>query len=62
LRKGAQIRTQTLDSPDQRYWDFDVDGVKVFLNGDVFTGVSLHVEDGLHDELLRSLADKLSKE
>jgi len=53
---------QRLDGPDQRYWDFDVDGVKVVLHSDVFAGVSLHVEDESDDGLLRSLADKLSKD
>jgi hypothetical protein len=53
---------QRLDGPDQRYWDFDVDGVKVVLHCDVFAGVSLHLEDGSDDELLRSLADKLSND
>jgi hypothetical protein len=53
---------QKLDGPDQRYWDYDVSGITVVLHCDVFAGVSVHVEDGSHDELLRDLAGKLSTE
>jgi hypothetical protein len=44
---------------DQRYWDFDVNGVTVVLHCDVFAGVSIHVEDGTHDGLLREIVGKL---
>jgi hypothetical protein len=53
---------QKLESPDQRYWDYDFDGVTVVLHCDVFAGISLHVKDGSHDEILRDLADQLSKD
>jgi hypothetical protein len=45
-----------LDGLDQSYWDYDVDGTTVVLHRDVLAGVSLHVEDGSKDELLRRIA------
>lgn len=45
-----------LDGLDQRYWDFDVGGTTVVLHSDVFAGVSVHVEDGTNDDLLRRIA------
>ena len=58
--KARLIRKQ--EGLDQRYCDFDVGGVTVVLHADVFAGVSIHVEDGSHDELLRDMADMVSKE
>ncbi len=46
---------------DHRYWDFDVKGTIVVLHSDVMAGVSIHVEDGTHEELLREIAMELSK-
>jgi len=53
-----------LDDPlgDQRYWDFDVDGTIVVLHFDVMAGVSIHVEDGSHEELLRHIAKELTRD
>ena len=55
---------QRLDDPlgDQRYWDFDVDGTTVVLHSDVMAGVSIHVEDGTHEALLRDIVKELTKE
>lgn len=64
-RLKAKIKArliQKLYGPDQSYWDYDVDGVTVVLHCDTFAGVSLHIEDGSHEELLRELASKLSKD
>lgn len=49
-----------LDGLDQRYWDFDVGGTTVVLHSDVFAGVSVHVEDGTNDDLLRRIAASIS--
>ncbi len=39
-------RLRQLDGPDQKYWDFDLDGTTVVLHSDIFAGISVHVEDG----------------
>ena len=57
--KGRRI--QQLDAPDQRYWDYDVDGTKIVLHSDVFAGISLHVEDGSRDDLLRRIAAQITE-
>lgn len=53
--------TKRLDGLDQRYWDFSVIRVTIVLHGDTMAGVSIHVEDGSQDELVRSIADALLK-
>jgi hypothetical protein len=55
---------QRLDDPlgDQRYWDFGVGGTTVVLHSDVMAGVSIHVEDGTHEELLREIVQELTKD
>ncbi|MBM3300043.1 MAG: hypothetical protein FJY85_08815 [Deltaproteobacteria bacterium] len=53
-----------LDDPlgDQRYWDFNVEGTTVVLHSDVMAGVSIHVEDGSHEALLRDIVKTLTKD
>jgi len=59
---GNPIRR--LDDPlgDQRYWDFDVEGTTVVLHSDVMAGVSIHVENGSHETLLREIVKDLAKD
>ena len=59
LRFGAP--TERLDGLDQRYWDFSVNRGAIVLHGDTIAGVSIHVEDGSQDDLLRSIAGSLLK-
>ena len=54
--------TERLDGLDQRYWDFAVAGATVVLHSDAMAGVSIHVEDGTHDNDLRAIGDWLMKE
>jgi len=56
LEKFGGRPKEKLDGLDQRYWDFEVNGVIVVLHSDPMVGVSIHVEDGSHDGLLRSVA------
>lgn len=49
-----------LDGLDRRYWDYDVDGTTIVLHSDVFAGVSLHVEEGSKDDLLRRIASDIA--
>jgi hypothetical protein len=53
--------TDQLDGLDQRYWDFSVERVTIVLHGDTMAGVSIHVEDGSQDDLLRAIAGSLLK-
>ena len=53
--------SEKLDGPDQRYWDFDVNGTIVVLHSDAMAGISIHVEDGSNDNLLRKIAENLLK-
>jgi hypothetical protein len=54
--------TVRLDGLDQRYWDFAVPGATVVLHSDTMAGISIHVEDGTHDNDLRSIGEWLTKE
>ncbi len=51
-----------LDGLDQRYWDFDIGGTIVVLHSDSMAGISIHVEDGTNDVLLRKIASALIKD
>jgi hypothetical protein len=51
--------TEKLDGLDQRYWDFDVDGSTLVLFADPMVGISIHIEDGTNDNLLRKIAKTL---
>jgi len=51
--------TEKLDGLDQRYWDFDVDGSTLVLHADPMVGISIHIEDGTNDNLLRKIAKTL---
>jgi hypothetical protein len=55
--------TQRLDDPlcDQRYCDFDVEGMTVVLHSDVMAGVSIQVQDGSHESALRDIVMELTK-
>jgi len=52
---------EKLDGLDQRYWDFDVNGTIVVLHSDAMAGISIYVEDGSNDDLLRKIAENLLK-
>ncbi len=52
---------QKLNGLDQYYWDFDVNGVIVVLHWDSMAGMSIHVEDGMDDELLRTIVAQLEE-
>ena len=53
--------TNKLDGLDQRYWDFKIKGKTVVLHSDNYMGVSVHIEDGTNDDLLRSIAEEITK-
>ena len=53
--------TERLDGLDQRYWDFSLNHASLVLNGDTMVGLSIHVDDGSQDDLLRSIAGSLLK-
>lgn len=52
---GGRLRVQ-LDGSDHRSWEFEVKGVTLVLLSDPMAGVSLRVEDGRNDDLLRRAA------
>jgi hypothetical protein len=54
-------RVHQLDGSDRRYWDYDVEGTTTVLHSDVFAGISLHVEDGSRDDLLRRVAAQITE-
>ncbi len=57
---GAQISNQ-FDGVDQRYWDFKILETTVVLHSDTFIGISIHVEDGTNEDLLRKIAKEILK-
>jgi hypothetical protein len=57
--KGKRI--QRLDGLDQNYWDYDIEDTRIVLHSDVFAGISLHVEDGSQDDLLRRVAAEITE-
>ena len=50
---------EKVEGVDQRYWDFDVDGTIVVLHSDPMAGISIHIEDGSNENLLRKIASML---
>jgi hypothetical protein len=54
-------RVQRLDGLDQSYWDYDIEGTTLVLHTDVFAGISLHIEDGSRDDLLRRVAARITE-
>jgi hypothetical protein len=63
LEKNCKARlTQKLDGLEQRYWDFEIDDVTFVLHSDPMMGVSIHVEDGSNEDLLRFVATKCFEE
>ena len=54
-------RVQRLDALDRSYWDYNVEGTTIVLHSDVFAGISLHVEDGSRDDLLRRVAAQITE-
>ena len=52
---------QRLHGVEQRYWDYDLEGVTVVLHSDAFAGVSIYVEDGTHDAFLRRIAQQVAE-
>jgi len=62
LENTCQARlVKKLNGLDQRYWDFEVMGKMIVLHSDNFMGVSIHVEDGTNDDLLRTIASRILK-
>ena len=53
--------TNKLKDVDQNWWDFDINGTIVVLHSDAMAGISIHVEDGSNDKLLRNIAETLMK-
>lgn len=51
--------TKELSGLDQTYCDSEVDGVVIVLHSDTLAGISLHVEDGTQEDLLRSVAEAI---
>jgi small GTP-binding protein len=56
--KGKRI--QRLDVTDTSYWDYDVEGTRIVLHSDELAGISLYVEDGSRDDLLRRVAGQIN--
>jgi hypothetical protein len=54
-------RIERLDGLDQSYWDYNIEGTTIVLHSDVFAGISLHVEDGSRDDLLRRVAAQITE-
>jgi hypothetical protein len=50
---------EKLEDIDQRWWDYDIESVIVVLHSDPMAGISIHVEEGSHDEMLRSIAEQI---
>jgi hypothetical protein len=46
---------------EQRYWDFKVDEVVIVLHSDIMTGVSIYVENGNYDRVLRNIVRELRR-
>jgi hypothetical protein len=55
-------RIKQLNGLDQRWWDYDVDGTTVVLHSDAMAGISLHVEDGTRDDLLRRIVAQITED
>ena len=53
---------ERIDGLDQCYWDFNADGAIMVLHSDTMMGVSIHVKDGTHDELLQTVGEWLIKD
>lgn len=52
---------EKVNGVDQHYWDFDINGITVILHLDRMAGVSIHLEDGAHENLLREIAKQLTE-
>jgi len=52
---------EKVDGVDQHYWDFDVNGITLVLHSDTMAGVSIHVKDGTHEDLLQEIAKELTE-
>ncbi len=57
---GKPVQTLHDCMYEQRWWDFEVEGTTVVLHTDVMAGVSIHVEDGTHEGLLREIVHQLT--
>ena len=62
VEKFEAVITQKIGGLDQLYWDFDLSGTKFVLHYDNFMGISIFVENGANDDLLRKVAAKLLNE
>ncbi len=58
---GATI-VQKINGLDQWYWDFQLEGVTIVLYLEHYLGICVYVEDGTHEELLRSTVQALIDE
>jgi len=50
-----------LNDVDQRWWDFKVKDKIVVLHSESIIGISIHIEDGTNDGLLREIVATLLK-
>ena len=53
---------EKVDGIDQRYWDFELDRAIIVLHSDPYAGISIHIENGTKDSLLRKVASTLLNE
>ena len=56
LRLNGCVRVNMLEGPGESWWDYKAGGNIVVLHWNDLAGISLHIEDGNADDLLRHLA------
>lgn len=64
VRLEAKYKTQpikTLNGLDQQYRDYRIKGKAVVLHSENSMGISIYIEDGSNEELLRSIAQTILK-
>lgn len=59
---GKPIKKLNDNLGNQQYWDFSVEGTIVVLHSDVMVGVSIHIEDGSNEALLREIAEAVTRD
>ena len=52
---------EKLDGFDQKYWNFEIKSTVVVLHSDSMVGISIHIEDGSNEELLREIVESIQK-
>lgn len=48
-----------LNGLDQKYWDFNISSTTIVLHSDTFMGISIYVENGSSETLLRKIVEKI---